>query len=134
MTRYRQYADSEQKLLRHLCRRRIDVEHPASASPGLTRSLEVERRVGGDSLALGPGCPRSHRNFDSTTCSLTMSSHKQSLATPVTTLGNPEVLSSKPISSKDSKFVELNALTYRAAKGTEVCLCHGHRRARQRLV
>ena len=38
MTRYRQYADSEQKLLRHLCRRRIDVEHPASASPGLTRS------------------------------------------------------------------------------------------------
>ena len=62
-----------------------------------------------------------HRNLDLNTCSLKMSSNKQSLATPVTTLGNPEVLASKPISSKDSKFVELNALTYRAANGTEVC-------------
>ena len=42
-------------------------------------------------------------------------------AFPVTTLGQPKVVASKPLENKDSKFVELRELTYVAANGTEVC-------------
>lgn len=42
-------------------------------------------------------------------------------AIPVTTLGAPKVVSSKPLENEDSKFVELSELTYVAANGTEVC-------------
>lgn len=41
-------------------------------------------------------------------------------AIPVSTLGTPKVISSKPLENKDSKFVELRELTYIAANGTEV--------------
>lgn len=41
-------------------------------------------------------------------------------AIPVTTLGAPKVVSSKPLENEDSKFVELSELTYVAANGTEV--------------
>ncbi|KAK9899673.1 hypothetical protein P389DRAFT_2629 [Cystobasidium minutum MCA 4210] len=40
-------------------------------------------------------------------------------AFPVTTLGQPKVISSKPLEGTDSKFVELLELTYVAANGTE---------------
>lgn len=42
-------------------------------------------------------------------------------AFPVTTLGNPRIVASKLLESKESKFVELRELTYIAANGTEVC-------------
>lgn len=43
-------------------------------------------------------------------------------AFPVTTLGEPKVVSRKPLDNKDSKFVGLSELTYIAANGTQVGL------------
>jgi hypothetical protein len=43
-----------------------------------------------------------------------------SLATPVTTLGSPKVLSSAPLNAQDAKFIELNEIKYRASNGAEV--------------